>query len=360
MIVRARLLTIGRDYEEAAVDLGASPAGAVRRVLLKLLYPAIFASAVLVFADVIDDFILVRYLSGDSSTEPVSIKVYNTARAAPTPALNALTTLLLVTSLLAVTLGYLGYRWFTRGEKGGRRYRRVRRARPRLTEPPFSREGGEMPTIPPAPLDPAQLELSLAPFGSSRMLPRDAYLAEDVLAWEREHLFARLDVPGSLRRDQAGRAACASRSATTASCSPATRRACSAPSRTPAATAATSCCRAAASADARGDRLPLPRLVLPARRQPDRRARTSRRSTAFDTVDARPQAGARCRSGTAGSSSTGPARPSDFADAHRRARGRSSRRTTRSRWSPARPTSTTWRRTGRSSSRTTRSATTAR
>jgi spermidine/putrescine transport system permease protein len=117
VIVRARLLTIGNDYEEAAVDLGASPWGAVRRVLLKMLVPAIFASAVLVFADVIDDFILVRYLSGDSSTETVSIKVYNTARAAPTPALNALTTLLLATSLIAVTIGYLGYRWFTRGEK---------------------------------------------------------------------------------------------------------------------------------------------------------------------------------------------------------------------------------------------------
>ena len=33
----------------------------------------------------------------------MSIKVYNTARAAPTPALNALTTLLLVTSLVVVT-----------------------------------------------------------------------------------------------------------------------------------------------------------------------------------------------------------------------------------------------------------------
>jgi spermidine/putrescine transport system permease protein len=117
VIVRARLLTIGRDYEEAAVDLGASSFGAVRRVLLKMLLPAIFASAVLVFADVIDDFIIVRYLSGDSSTEPVSVKVYNTARAAPTPALNALTTLLLVASLLAVTIGFLVYRLMTRGEK---------------------------------------------------------------------------------------------------------------------------------------------------------------------------------------------------------------------------------------------------
>ena len=120
VIVRARLLTIGRDYEEAAVDLGASPFGAVRRVLLRMLVPAIFASAVLVFADVIDDFVIVRYLSGDSSTEPVSVKVYDTARAAPTPALNALTTLLLLASLLAVVIGFLAYRWFTRGEKEGR------------------------------------------------------------------------------------------------------------------------------------------------------------------------------------------------------------------------------------------------
>jgi spermidine/putrescine transport system permease protein len=117
VIVRARLLTIGSDYEEAAIDLGASPGGAVRRVLMRMLLPAIFASAVLVFADVIDDFVIVRYLSGDASTEPVSVKVYNTARAAPTPALNALTTLLLLASLLAVTAGYGLYRWFARGEK---------------------------------------------------------------------------------------------------------------------------------------------------------------------------------------------------------------------------------------------------
>lgn len=120
VIVRARLLTIGRDYEEAAIDLGASPLTATRRVLLTMLMPAIFASAVLVFADVIDDFIIVRYLSGDSSTEPVSVKVYNTARAAPTPALNALTTLLLLASVVAVLLGFLAHRWLTRGEKGGR------------------------------------------------------------------------------------------------------------------------------------------------------------------------------------------------------------------------------------------------
>lgn len=116
VIVRSRLLTIGAHYEEAAVDLGASQLGAVRRVILPMLVPAIFASSVLVFADVIDDFVMVRYLSGDASTEPVSVKIYNSARAAPTPALNALATLLLAASLIAVVLGYFAYRYFTRGE----------------------------------------------------------------------------------------------------------------------------------------------------------------------------------------------------------------------------------------------------
>jgi spermidine/putrescine transport system permease protein len=116
VLVRARLATIGPQYEEAAMDLGASPLGALRRIILPMLTPAIFASAVLVFADVIDDFVLVRYLSGDASTEPVSVKIYNTARAAPTPALNALATLLLLAALAAVVIGFLIFRRLTRGD----------------------------------------------------------------------------------------------------------------------------------------------------------------------------------------------------------------------------------------------------
>ncbi len=116
VLVRARLATIGPQYEEAAMDLGASPIGALRRIVLPMLLPAIFASTVLVFADVIDDFVLVRYLSGNAATEPVSVKIYNTARAAPTPALNALATLLLLAALAAVVIGFLVYRRMTRGD----------------------------------------------------------------------------------------------------------------------------------------------------------------------------------------------------------------------------------------------------
>jgi spermidine/putrescine transport system permease protein len=116
VLVRARLATIGPQYEEAAMDLGASPLDALRRIILPMLIPAIFASTVLVFADIIDDFVLVRYLSGDASTEPVSVKIYNTARAAPTPALNALATLLLLAALAAVVVGFLVFRRLTRGD----------------------------------------------------------------------------------------------------------------------------------------------------------------------------------------------------------------------------------------------------
>jgi spermidine/putrescine transport system permease protein len=118
IICRARLLSIGREYEEAAMDLGASPVRALRHVLVPLLAPAIFASAVLVFADVIDDFVIVRYLSSDAATEPMSVKIYSTARSSPTPALNALASIMLVSSLLAVALGTLVYRRLTRGERG--------------------------------------------------------------------------------------------------------------------------------------------------------------------------------------------------------------------------------------------------
>lgn len=117
IIVRARLLSIGKEYEEAAMDLGASPTRAVRSVLLPLLLPAIFASFMIVFADAIDDFIIVRYLSASASTETIPIRIYTTARGAPTPALNALASLMLLATVVAVSVGLVVYRLATKGER---------------------------------------------------------------------------------------------------------------------------------------------------------------------------------------------------------------------------------------------------
>ena len=118
IIVRARLLSIGRQYEEAAMDLGATPTQSLRLALLPLLLPAIIASFMLVFADTFDDFIIARYLSSNASTETVPIRIYDTARGAATPALNALASLMLFSTMLAIGAGYLVYRYLTKGERG--------------------------------------------------------------------------------------------------------------------------------------------------------------------------------------------------------------------------------------------------
>ena len=117
VIVRSRLLAIGRDYEEASMDLGASPMQALRTVLIPLLLPSIFASAMIVFATSLDDFVVSQFLFGNASNVTVPIKLYNAVRSAPTPALNALATLLLVASFLALILAYVGLRARRRGSR---------------------------------------------------------------------------------------------------------------------------------------------------------------------------------------------------------------------------------------------------
>jgi spermidine/putrescine transport system permease protein len=110
IIVRARLISIGPEYEEAAQDLGASPVQALRLALLPMLTPAIVASAIAVFAISMDDFVISAFLSSGSTTDTVPVRIYSTGRTAPTPALNALATITLVFTLVVATLAFLVWR----------------------------------------------------------------------------------------------------------------------------------------------------------------------------------------------------------------------------------------------------------
>jgi spermidine/putrescine transport system permease protein len=83
------------------MDLGASPLNALRMVLLPLLTPAIVASAIVVFAISMDDFVISAYLSAGSGTDTVPVRIYSNARGAPTPALNALASLTLFVTVAA-------------------------------------------------------------------------------------------------------------------------------------------------------------------------------------------------------------------------------------------------------------------
>jgi spermidine/putrescine transport system permease protein len=119
IIVLARLVSIGNSYEEAAADLGASRLQAIWRVLIPMLMPAIFASTVLVFASVVDDFVVVDLLSSTANTQPMSVIIYSTSHGGNGgPALNALATIMLVLSFVVATLGLVAYRRMTRGERG--------------------------------------------------------------------------------------------------------------------------------------------------------------------------------------------------------------------------------------------------
>jgi spermidine/putrescine transport system permease protein len=121
VIVRGRLFSIGRQYEEAAADLGASPTVALMRVLLPLLTPAVIASAAVVFAISLDDFVISQWLSSGGGTDTVPIVIYGATRAAPLPSTNAIATVMMVFTLLSLFLAFLAWRAFTREDRRARK-----------------------------------------------------------------------------------------------------------------------------------------------------------------------------------------------------------------------------------------------
>lgn len=118
VIVRSRLVSIGAEFETAAQDLGATRMQAIRTVLLPMLVPAIFAAAMITFAASLDDFVVSNFLYGDAGNITVPVLLYSAVKAAPSPALNALATLLLVGTLAALLLTYLVLRLRRRGDGG--------------------------------------------------------------------------------------------------------------------------------------------------------------------------------------------------------------------------------------------------
>lgn len=117
VIVRARLLSLGPEYEQAAMDLGATPLQAIWKVTLPLLRPAIFASAAIVFAWALDDFVIVNQLARDAGSQTVSMYIYSAARTAPSPAANAVGTFLLIVSTVAIGVSFLALRRASRGQE---------------------------------------------------------------------------------------------------------------------------------------------------------------------------------------------------------------------------------------------------
>lgn len=112
VIVRARLRKMDPKLEEAARDLGATPWQAFRRVTLPLLLPSIIGAVLMAFTISLDDFIVAFFTAGPGSTT-LPLKVYSMVKSGVSPAINALSAVLVLVSMLLIGVSL----WFQR--KGG-------------------------------------------------------------------------------------------------------------------------------------------------------------------------------------------------------------------------------------------------
>jgi ABC-type spermidine/putrescine transport system permease subunit II len=106
VVVRARLAGMSATLEEAAADLGASPAVAFLRVTLPLIAPAVIGGFLLAFTLSLDEFVITFFTSGNEGrTLPVFI--WSRVRYGVSPEINALSATLVVASALLVTVSAL-------------------------------------------------------------------------------------------------------------------------------------------------------------------------------------------------------------------------------------------------------------
>ena len=103
LVVRARLASFNREQEEAARDLGASDWQAFRDVLLPHMKPGIIAGALLSFTLSLDDFVITFFTSGPN-TITFPVKVYSMVRFSVTPEVNAVSTLLILLTVVLTTI----------------------------------------------------------------------------------------------------------------------------------------------------------------------------------------------------------------------------------------------------------------
>ena len=102
--VKARVATLDPRLEEAAADLGATPAQTFLRVTLPLAFPGILAGALLAFSLSFDDYIITNFNASPSSiTFPMY--VWGAAQRGAPVQVNVIGTLMFLIALLVVVAG---------------------------------------------------------------------------------------------------------------------------------------------------------------------------------------------------------------------------------------------------------------
>jgi spermidine/putrescine transport system permease protein len=103
IVVRARLAGMDESLTEAARDCGATPWQAFRRVTLPLIMPGVIAGALMAFTLSIDDFVITFFTAG-AGTVTLPLQIYSMIKIAVTPEVNAVSTLLMLLTLVLIVV----------------------------------------------------------------------------------------------------------------------------------------------------------------------------------------------------------------------------------------------------------------
>ena len=110
IVVGARLAGMDRSLQEAALDLGANEWTTFFRVTLPIAAPAILSAALLVFTTSFDDYLITSFVGGVRSTT-LPLEIYSRLKRGITPEINAISTIILVTTIPLVLVA----QWLERG-----------------------------------------------------------------------------------------------------------------------------------------------------------------------------------------------------------------------------------------------------
>ena len=104
-VVRARLKSFDWSIIDASSDLGASTFITLYRVVIPVLIPAILAGGLLAFTLSVDEFIIAFFTSGAGrSSITLPIQIFAMIRFGVTPEINALATIVMSVSVIALAL----------------------------------------------------------------------------------------------------------------------------------------------------------------------------------------------------------------------------------------------------------------
>jgi spermidine/putrescine transport system permease protein len=107
---------MGKQLEEAAQDLGASPWQTFRHITLPAIWPGVLAGAIMAFTLSIDDFMISFFVSGPNSTT-LPIYIYGLVKRGISPEINALCTIMIFVSVGLILLAQWLQNKGNRGKK---------------------------------------------------------------------------------------------------------------------------------------------------------------------------------------------------------------------------------------------------